>query len=171
MHTQKGRTRRAKAKQTIARLYAQERASGTLAHWAIRHARVRLAWEEREWDEFSAPAIGQVRLRVEPDEDCYLDNLFGDTYNPEVNSDIPRSRLERKREAEIERINRDGVWGIIGEYFDGESWVHADSCWGFVGDDWKGSGYDVDIMASTLAEAAKITICSECGRPKKVRKA
>jgi len=152
-------------------LYTEERNNGTRAKWAIRTARVRQAWEENEFSGFGDPEIGQVRLQVEPDEYCDLDNLLGDTYDPKVNSDIPPARLERERKAEIERIERLGVWGIIGEYFDGETWNHADSCWGFVGDDWKQSGYDVDIMASTLVLAvkAKDGLCVHCGRPARLR--
>ena len=70
-----------------------------------------------------------------------------------MNDDIPASRLERERQVEIERVNRDGVWGVIGEYWNGREWVHVDSCWGFIGDDWRESGYDADIMRSTLDAA------------------
>jgi hypothetical protein len=62
-------------------------------------------------------------------------------------------------------VDRDGVWGIVGEYFDGERWQHADSCFGFVGDDWKNSGYDTDIMRATLDEAKDVSVCRCCGRP------
>jgi hypothetical protein len=57
------------------------------------------------------------------------------------------------------------VWGIIGEYFDGEKWQHADSCFGFVGEDWKYSGYDTDIMQVTLNAIKEARVCRCCGRP------
>ena len=84
---------------------------------------------------------------------------------PEVNPEIPESRLERERKEFLDKVNRDGVWGIIGEFFDGETWQHADSCFGFVGDDWKGRGYDVDIMRETLDSARKVKVCRCCKRP------
>ena len=96
---------------------------------------------------------------------CSLEDLEGDCFNPKANSNIPASRLQRDREEFIEKVNREGVWGIIGEYFDGEAWQHADSCFGFVGDDWKNSGYDTDIMRTTLNESKDARICRCCGRP------
>jgi hypothetical protein len=83
-----------------------------------------------------------------------------EAFNPKANPDIHPDRLERERKAEVERVERDGVWGVVGEFFDGEEWQHADSCFGFIGDDWKDSGYDVDIMASTLRQA-KERACAE----------
>ena len=62
-------------------------------------------------------------------------------------------------------VNREGVWGIVGEYFDGERWRHADSCFGFVGDDWKNSGYDTDIMRATVDASEDARVCRCCGRP------
>jgi hypothetical protein len=75
------------------------------------------------------------------------------------------STLERDRGEFIAKVDREGVFGVIGEYFDGERWQHADSCFGFVGDDWKNSGYDTDIMRATLNEAKDARVCRCCGRP------
>lgn len=150
---------------SFARAYARERAEGVRASIAFHNVRTRDAWRKAEWDEHSDPEIGDVRLRVVPDDCVDLDNLFGDTFNPKVNSDIPLARLERERQAEVDRVNRDGVWGVIGEYFDGEDWQHADSCFGFIGEDWKDSGYDVDIMNATMDAASKIETCPTCHRP------
>jgi hypothetical protein len=127
--------------------------TGTAMHQlasAKRIARVRAAWEKAE-------DAGLVRLRIEPDDQYDLEDLLGDCYNPEVNTDIPPERLEQERQWEVDRIDRDGVWGVIGEYRAdvcpacgrGGEWKHGDSCWGFVGDDWKDDA-DVDIMAETL---------------------
>lgn len=106
-----------------------------------------------------------MRLRMVPDETCSLEDLEGDCFNSKANPDIPASRLQHDREDFIAKVNRDGVWGIIGEYFDGEAWHHADSCFGFVGDDWKHSGYDTDIMRATLDKAKDSRVCRYCGRP------
>ena len=70
-----------------------------------------------------------------PDETCSLEDLEGDCFNPKANPDIPASRLERNRKELMEKVNREGVWGIVGEYFYGEVWQQADSCFGFVSDD------------------------------------
>src|ERR1700693_6591303 len=94
-----------------------------------------------------------------------LEDLEGDGFNPKANPDISASKLQRDREVFIAKVNREGVWGVIGEYFDGEQWRHADSCFGFVGDDWKDSGYDTDIMRATLDESSGARDCRCCGRP------
>jgi hypothetical protein len=149
----------------IAHEYLKERQTGTLARIAIANARTRLAWYDAEWDEHSEPEMGEVRLRVVPDECADLADLEGDRFNPRVNPDIPVSRLEREQQEFHEKVEREGVYGIVGEYFDGETWQHADSCFGFVGDDWKQSGYDTDIMQSTLDAAKGIEVCPTCHRP------
>ncbi len=76
-----------------------------------------------------------VRLRCEPDEHCDMENLKGDTFNREVNTDIQESRMAREEKEFEESIERDGVWGIIGEYLNPATgqWEHGDSCWGFAG--------------------------------------
>ncbi|MEN6534494.1 MAG: hypothetical protein ABFD89_12575 [Bryobacteraceae bacterium] len=136
--------------------YGQHGIAAVQLKAAKREARIREAWEKAE-------DAGLVRLRVEPDESTDLDNLLGDVFNPEANPDIDPKRLEQEKQHEIDRINRDGVWGVIGEYKAavcpacgrGGNWEHADSCWGFIGNDWEGSGYDLDIMEETLAQLAQ----------------
>ena len=140
---------------TIVREYRRRRRNGWLATNALRAAKVQSAFDALE-DE-------TVRLRIVPDDYVGLDDLFGDTYNPDANPDIPIKQMEREKQEEIDRINRDGVWGVIGEYFDGCNWQHADSCFGFVGDDWRDSGYDIDIMESALDALAELEHCPTCG--------
>jgi hypothetical protein len=113
------------------------------------------------------PAFRDVRLKIVADDICDLDNLFGDTYSHKANPEIPQATLDRQREREIERVNRDGVWGIVGEYFDGEHWEHAGSCFGLIGEDWKNSGYDIEIMRATLDTAKQAKKCRVCHRPLK----
>jgi hypothetical protein len=115
--------------------YQRERANGWNAQQALRNAKVRAEWEK---------ALPCVRLRIECDEMPY-DDSYIDTW-----TDQRESEREKSRKALWERIEREGVVGVIGEYFDGDEWVHVDSCWGFVGDDWVHSGYDTDIMRATL---------------------
>jgi hypothetical protein len=52
---------------------------------------------------------------------------------------------------EARRCEREGVYGLVGQARDSHGqWHTADGCWGFVGDDWRGSGYDTDIMRAAL---------------------
>ena len=163
--------RMTKKNRELIRAYLRERDKGVQARWALRNAKIRIEWDKKngqvvsEFEQSRDAKRGDVRLRIVVDDCVDLDNLFGDTFNPQANPDIPESRLERERQAEIERVNRDGVWGVIGEYFDGEDWQHADSCFGFIGDDWKDSGYDTDAMASALEQAKDVRVCRACKRP------
>jgi hypothetical protein len=159
-----------KHKKELLRLYRRERARGFQARWALSNARTRIEWDKHEVAEYSSgesiePKRGNVRLRIVPDEICCLEDLEGDCFNAKTNPDIPASKLERDREEFIAKVNREGVCGVIGEFFDGEQWQHSDSCFGFVGDDWKSSGYDTDIMRATLNEAEDARVCRCCGRP------
>ena len=149
----------------LMKAYSRERALGFQAKFALYNAKTRLAWVEREYDELDEPKAGQVRLQVLPDELSTFEDLAGDVYNPKVNDNIQLSRLQREEKQFMERVNRDGVYGLVGEYFDGEKWQHADSCWGFVGGDWRNSGTDTDIMDATLDAAKAIKTCPTCNRP------
>lgn len=60
--------------------------------------------------------LGLVRFRVEPDECVELEDMFGDTYTPELHPEIPEEQILKEKQEYIDRINRDGVWGIISEY-------------------------------------------------------
>lgn len=132
------------------REYKRLRALGWRAGEAYRAATIKRDWRIFECGEFDSPEIGCVRLQIVADDCNSYDDVYGDMFNPKANPDIPPARLERERKAEEDRIDRLGVVGIIGEYWDGERWQHAESCFGFVGDDWRDSGYDVDIMRATL---------------------
>src|ERR1700676_388487 len=114
-----------KQKKELLRLYQRERARGFQARWALSNARTRMEWDTHEVAEYSSgepidPKRGNVRLRLVPDETCSLEDLEGDRFNPKANINIPTSRLEHDRKEFIEKVNREGVWVIVGEYFDGE---------------------------------------------------
>jgi hypothetical protein len=129
-------------------LHPQHYCSHNLALHQLRQAKYRTDIETR-WQE----ADDLVRLDVQPDDFADLDNLFGDTFDAASNPDIPPARLEREKQNEIDRINQDGVWGIVGQYKCPKcgQWCNADSVWGFIGDDWQDTGYELDVMNATLA--------------------
>jgi len=119
---------------------------------AKNYVKVMSAWKQYEDD--------LVRLEIVPDESYYSpDDLFGDTFNPDVNDDIDPERLAKEEQEAIERANRDGIWGIVGKFKCNcncprcDGWHTSDSVWGFIGDDWKDSGYDIDVMHHTLIDA------------------
>jgi len=140
------------------REYWRLRRLGWVAVSALDAARVKADFDD-------ATGKGLVRLKVVPDDAYEIDDLAGDTFNPKANPNIPPARLERERKAFAESVDRNGVWGIVGEYFDGEQWQHGDSVWGFVGENWQDSGYDRDVMALTLDALHRVKLCSTCGRP------
>jgi len=116
---------------TLAREYARLRRQGFSAHIALDYARTAEEWDALEY--------GEVRLLAEPDDSADFADLIGDAPESVVKS-------------ETKRADRDGVWGIVGQYLDpatGE-WVTADSVWGFIGDDWQDSGYDYSVKRATL---------------------
>jgi hypothetical protein len=138
---------------TIKREYEKYRAKGWRAAEAMRHARLYYAFWRREAGEHDKPDTTHcVRLRAVPHDASDFDDLCGDCFNPEVNRDIPRERIERERAEFLARCNREGVWGLVAEYFDevDREWKHADSCFGFLGDDLEGNGYDDDLKKSAL---------------------
>ncbi len=105
-----------------------------------REAQTRASWDSLNgyvlgYDYEPEPDEAPVRLRLEPDCDADPCDFDG---------------TERQLEAARERANRDGMWGMIGEYWDGHEWIEVDAVWGFIGDDWENSGYDTNIMTTTI---------------------
>lgn len=157
----------------ILREYRRRRAIAL--HWALQ-ARSRHEKNMRRASEplSSARTVAafnanpNVRLRTADDPHSTVEDLAGDMFNPKYDGLTPSQR-ERERKAFVERVRDEGATCLIGEYFDGDDWQHADSCWGFIGDDWKDSGYDVDIMRATLsaydAHAESVARDTESERP------
>lgn len=110
--------------------YDRLRRAGMDEAAAVRAARVEAAFKYLDGD--------VVKLEVVPD----------DEFNYE-GSDSEEDRKEIR-----DRVAHDGVWGIRSYWRnhpgEDEDWEEVESIWGFVGDDWKGSGYDTDIMLQAL---------------------
>ena len=128
--------------------YRTLRSQGWRASQALSAARTLERWEDNDGaiveDYCDSDEPGTVRLLISADNDVYDDSYF-DTWD-----DITESQLERLRSELWARVEREGVYGVIGEYWDGHAWCEVDSCWSFIGDDWLNSGYDHDIMRATL---------------------
>ncbi len=98
----------------LIKLYAQFRHNmpfvlvGSNAKLALDSAKTLLAFREAE-------SKGLVRMLAEPEDESYF-QVYG----------YPDTKKERE---EMERIiERDGCWRSASEWFDGDSWNHADSC-------------------------------------------
>lgn len=150
--------------------YKVERKRGGRAQYAIRNARVRLAWQalggyeeyEHESKWYREDETGkQVRIMIRDDYDWEPVMDFDCKNTKPYQCDWRNRKPCAIHKREAERANREGVYGIEGQYrhpVTGE-WIDADSVWGFIGDDWRGSGYDIDIMAETMAQLEKVTGC------------
>jgi len=101
------------------------------------------------WDKLKNAGI--VRARFIPDEFATFDDLCGDTYNPKANPDISADQLAKEKRAFRSLVAREGVFGYVSEYWNGDAWMHADSVWGFVGED--AHGYAQDIESGAIAAA------------------
>lgn len=145
--------------------YRSHRDNGLSASSALTQARYSLKADDTREQFKTLETDDKVRLRIESDDCADYDNLAGDCFNPDANPSINPDKLKKEEEEFKQRIDNDGVWGVIGEYWDGEQWQQADSCWGFVGDDWKDSGYDVDIMHATINAYYEQQHCPHCHRP------
>lgn len=92
-----------------------------------------------------AEADGLLRFRVEPDETIY-DDSYIDTW------EVSESEKDAAKKEIWERIEQDGVWGIVVDKKCSECghWDEVDSVYGFIGNEYKNSGYDTDIKATGL---------------------
>lgn len=160
--------RRAALKALKSNKWASGYRTGTPPLVAAFECRLREISTRSQWE--ALEDAGLVRLDIVPDYDIDLDNILGTCYDIDSvgRFDGGKRRLDKQREMEIDRINREGVWGVVGQYrlYDNDQWENANSCSGFVGSEWKDSGCDMDIMAETveaLRDALKSRYCPRCG--------
>lgn len=95
---------------------------------------------------------GLVMLARDPDDHLSMDDLFGDSFDPVVNSDMNPNVLKKQREEAERRVELEGTWFMEASYRDpgGDGWHSADSIGGFVGEDFWGSGYESDLWTSAM---------------------
>lgn len=133
---------------TLQEYYRVQRNHGWNASIAFHYAKTLDQWQrlggEVDYEGCEEETESPVRLRIVPDETMY-DDSYIDSWSE---SDEKKNKI---KEELWDRIASEGVWGIVGEYrtIDG-NWEHADSVWGFIGNDWQNSGYDTDVMSTTL---------------------
>lgn len=124
----------------------------TRAAWDAAGGETVPAYEARDdWEEGDS----RVRIVEHPDECACMDDLKGESFSPDVNHDINPNILAREEREFEERVQRDGVFGYVAQWWDGDDWQDADSIWGFVSDDFTGSGYDDDLMRGALDALAE----------------
>lgn len=84
-----------------------------------------------------------------------MSDLEGDTYNPEINTDISAEQLLKEQRAFRSKVTNEGVWGYVLEKWNpaiGVGWEHVDSCFGFVGeyDSEKNRHYIIDEFLNQI---------------------
>ena len=94
--------------------------------------------------------LGLMRLVMVFDE-CYdFDTLCGDVYNPQVNTNIDVTTLNRQKRAFLSRVNREGVHTVVLQCrpVPNAEWVNVEFSGSYVGEDFIGSGYEFDMLAN-----------------------
>ena len=117
--------------------YLRLRAKNWSAKDAIRAARIKDSFEDAENEEL-------VKLELEPEFEPH-DVSYIDTWD-----DVSKGRKERLKKEVSDRIDRDGLWILVGYVKIDGRWESIDSIGDLIGTDWKDSGYDSDIMKSCL---------------------
>ena len=101
--------------------------------------------------------FGYSFVKIE-DTDYSFKDLCGDTYSPEVNTDIDPSQLKRELRVFKSRVKSEGVYWC-GLALNGEL-IHDYMVWGFVGDDYLGSGHDSEAL-TFLSNVASPTFVND----------
>jgi hypothetical protein len=135
----------------------KEALTGTYSYTKGRLPRV---WEDMQrstdirWAYDHFRSLDLVRLEREPDDQSF-DDLHGDCYVREVNTDINPNVLNKQRMEAEQRLEDEGQWVIIAQFnaFNDDGtpeWHTADTIGGFVGEDFFGSGYEEDLRLAAL---------------------
>lgn len=160
----------------ITKRYHAARAEGYNAQHALYNAVTLAQFENLE-------SIGLVRFRWMPDESSCIEDLEGDCFDPASNPGVRACDLERRQKEFHETVDRDGVWGLVGQYRplpfqhgegdivlyysedDQPGWETGDSIWGLVGQD--AHMYTADIASQTIVRLVE-ALKDRCGSCRKV---
>lgn len=114
-----------------------------------------------KWDRLEA--AGLVRLVVEPDLDWDYDDLAGEMFNADCCPEIPADELAKQEADYKQRIDSEGVWGVVGEYKHPRlGWIAGDNAWGFVGDEYKDDCEDIKSQTMDELRGSLVTRCPAC---------
>jgi len=89
---------------------------------------------------------GIAKIKKEVDEYMSFDDIKGDCYDPDINSGIKKSELQRQERNERARFNRNGVHLMTLKCLGDD----IESIGGFIGNDFYGSGYDDDFYSAAM---------------------
>ena len=106
-------------------------------------------------DIINAMMVGKIRITKLSDDISSFDDLAGDIFNEDINSDIAPLLLRRQKARFKRRINDSGVWTMMSEFWNGREWenlvgIDDNSISGFVGNDFFGSFYELQLMQAAL---------------------
>lgn len=119
------------------REYKRLRRNNWPAKEALRAARIRDRFTDLEAEDC-------VRIVCEPECELYDDSYL------ECQGLTPR-QIEHVRKELWERIERTGYWMYASEYRDECGvWQSVDAIGSFIGDDFKDSGYDIELMKAAI---------------------
>lgn len=135
---------------TLRREYTRFRQGGGTAKGALYCAKTVVAWREME-------QAGLVRVKAEPEQESYFD-VYGEPEGYE-GANGRRVTAEQERKELIESFERDGLWFVTSEYFDGRTWCQADSI-GMIDlpnplCPYASGGYVTDLMQAALDRVAQ----------------
>lgn len=117
--------------------YLRLRRKGWTASAALRAARIEDMWTDLANE-------GVVCIEHPFDDEPY-DDSYIDTWD-----DLSPTKRERAKKEVHDLVERHGLYGIRGEFFDGKEWVEVDAVWSLIGNDLTDNGYDVDIKFATI---------------------
>lgn len=127
---------------------------------ALYSARIVVKWRDYEWDgcdDDSERIVGECRLRAEADEEPYYAGDMEDGYTNIHGRRVSAEEAQKEISAMLER---DGVWGIVAEVWNGKEWEMVDSIWSCAGYSDVLSPYEncyvVDHMAAAMDRADEL---------------
>lgn len=106
-----------------------------------------------------------VIITVEQDTDWEVENMIGDMFDPQYVTDVAPEDLEQQKNEYIDRLHRDGVWGVTLTVLKNGKHETIESLWGIGSYEYA----DTEIRKEMEEEAvryfsATYTRCESCGQ-------